>query len=459
MPTDPTQPALLPELAPRSSARRTIHYLGSKLRLLAPIRRAIESVAPPGQPICDLFSGSGVVSLALASDWDVTSVDIQEYSRVLCSGLTSPPADAPGQGRRLRDRASSGSFRQQLRQSLSPLLAHEHRCATDASQGGVDGLCDMLEHGSLLALDTRRDIPPPLRRAARNALNALTQQGLASGPTTVVTRHFGGRYFSWEQAIDLDALLAEIHVLDDRERDFHLAATFAAASDIVSTIGKHFAQPTKLRDSAGMPKKHLVNRTLRDRETSVFDRYSAYCQSLGEPRPATRPHRAVRSDYVEFLERDTTQFAAVYADPPYTRDHYSRYYHVLETMALRDEPEVATTKIRSNGVPRLSRGIYRLQRHQSPFCIPTKAAGAFEQLFAKVATRRMPLILSYSPYRVDTGNRPRLLTMDELLGIAEKHFNEVEAVPVDGVAHNKLNLLDRNVKVDYAAEVLITCRP
>ena len=439
--------------------RRTIHYLGSKLRLLTPIRRAVESVAPPGQPICDLFSGSGVVSLALASDWDVTSVDIQEYSRVLCSGLVGPPADSPREGRQLCDRASGGSFRQQLRHSLTPLLTHERRCMSDASQGDVDGLCDLLEYGSLLVHETRDDIPPLLRRAENTSLHELSQRGLASGPTTIVTRHFGGRYFSWEQAIDFDALLAEIDLLDDRERDFHLAAVFAAASDIVSTIGKHFAQPTKLRDSAGTPKHYLVNRTLHDRETNVFDRYSTYCQSLGEPRPGIRPHRAVRSDYAEFLETNTTQFAAVYADPPYTRDHYSRYYHVLETMALRDEPKVATTKIRSNGVPRLSRGVYRLQRHQSPFCIPTKAAGAFEQLFAKVATRHMPLVLSYSPYRASTGNRPRLLTMDELLAIAEKHFNKVEPVPIDGVVHSKLNLLDRNVKVDYAAEALITCRP
>ncbi len=440
--------------------RRTIHYLGSKLRLLAPIRRAIESVAPPGQPICDLFSGSGVVSLALASDWNVTSVDIQEYSRVLCSGLVGPPADASGEGHRLCDRAFGGTFRQQLRQSLEPVLTHERRCMTDASLGDVDGLCDLLEHGSLLALDTRDDIPLLLRRAANTALYELSQRGLASGPATIVTRHFGGRYFSWEQAIDFDALLAEIDLLGDGERDFHLSAVFAAASDVVSTIGKHFAQPIKLRDPTGTPKNHLIKRTIHDRKTGVFGRYSAYCQSLGEPWPGSkRPHHAVRSDFVKFLETNTTPFAAVYADPPYTRDHYSRYYHVLETMALRDEPEVATTKIRSNGVPRLSRGIYRLQRHQSPFCIPSKAVGAFEQLFAKVATRRTPLVLSYSPYRASTGNRPRLLTMDELLAIAKKHFNEVESVPIDGVAHNKLNLLDRNVKVDYAAEVLITCRP
>ena len=78
--------------------QRTIHYLGSKLRLLDPIRRAVAAVAPVSQPVCDLFAGSGIVSLALASDWDVTSVDIQEYSRVLCNGLVNPPPNAANEG-------------------------------------------------------------------------------------------------------------------------------------------------------------------------------------------------------------------------------------------------------------------------------------------------------------------------------------------------------------------------
>lgn len=458
VPTKPRQPALQ-EFGSGPTVRRTIHYLGSKLRLVPPIRRAIASVAPEGDPICDLFSGSGVVSLALAPDWNVTSVDIQEYSRVLCNGLVAPPADAPSTAERLCHRAAGGSFGRRLRQSLLDLLSHERNCIAGASQGEVGGLCDLLEHGSLLALDTRDEIPLTLRDAARASLNELHNQGLASGAGTVVTRHFGGRYFSWEQAIDFDTLLAEIHLLDGRARDFHLSALFAAASDVVSTIGKHFAQPTKLRDSAGDPKEHLVSRTVRDRKTSVPKLYRAYCQSLSERGRASRPHRAVRSDYMEFLKNDSTRFAAVYADPPYTRDHYSRYYHVLETMALRDEPAVATTKIRSGGVPRLSRGVYRLHRHQSPFCIPSKAVGAFDQLLSCVAQRRTPLVLSYSPYRASTGNRPRLLTMDELFAIARRHFAEVESIPIDGVVHNKLNVVNRNVEVDYIAEVLISCRP
>ncbi len=459
MPTIPAQLPLLPDLAAQRSVQRTIHYLGSKLRVVDPIRRAVSAVAPVGQPVCDLFAGSGIVSLALAADWDITSVDIQEYSRVLCNGLFNSPPSARNQAVHLCDQAYAGSLRSQLRSALCGLLAHEQQCLADAADGGaMEGLCDLLEHGSLLPLNGRKDMPPPLRTEVTAAIDKLDELGLARGPETVVTRHFGGRYFSWEQAIDFDALLAQIHFLDQPYLDFHLAAALVVASDVVNTVGKHFAQPIKLRDAKGFPKRHLVKQTLRDRALNVFDSYRACCESLASLRRTRGHHRAVQSDYLDFLESDTTPFAAIYADPPYTRDHYSRYYHVLETMALRDEPEVATTKIRSNGVPRLSRGVYRLQRHQSPFCIPTKAPGAFKHLFVSVAKREIPLVLSYSPYQASTRNRPRLLTIDQLLDIAKRHFNEVEIVPVDGISHNKLNLTERNVNVECPAEVLISCR-
>ena len=231
------------------------------------------------------------------------------------------------------------------------------------------------------------------------------------------------------------------------------------ASDVVNTVGKHFAQPIKLRAGSGLTKRHLVKQTLRDRKMRVFDRYLKSAQSVARLRKVPGCHRAVRSHYVDFLEEDPTRFAAFYADPPYTRDHYSRYYHVLETMALRDDPEVSTTKIRSGGSLRLSRGLYRLQRHQSPFCIPKRARGAFEDLFLRVAARRAPLILSYSPYQRTAGNRPRLLTMDELLDSARRHFRYVDVIPVSGVSHSKFNIKRRNVRVDSHAEVLISCHP
>ena len=450
---------LFPHLPSERSVERTIHYLGSKLRLLGPIRRAVAEVTPVGESVCDLFAGSGIVSLALAADWNVTSVDIQEYSRVLCSGLYDPPTNAHKAGAQLCERASASTLRSQLRYALRGLLAREHQYVADAAGGEVDGLCDLVEHGSLLALNGRTEMPPGLQSDLKSALGHLDEQGLGKGSETVITRHFGGRYFSWKQAIDFDALLAAIHLGGESHRDFMLAAAMVVASDLVNTVGKHFAQPIKLRDPSGVPKRHLVKRTLQDRMLSVFDSYRVCCESLAKLRPSRGQHLAVRSDYFEFLARDATPFAALYADPPYTRDHYSRYYHVLETMALRDDPEVATTKIRSNGVPRLSRGIYRLQRHQSPFCIPTRAARAFAYLFDGVARRGIPMVLSYSPYQPSAGNRPRLLTIDQLLSMAKDHFSEVRVAPVEGMAHNKFNIARRNVIVNSHAEVLISCYP
>ena len=457
MQTNSTQLSFLSDSSAGRGVQRTIHYLGSKLRAVDPIRRAVSAVAPVGQPVCDLFAGSGIVSLALGSDWDVTSVDIQEYSRVLCNGLANVPQSPHNEGTHLCKQANASSLRSELRAALAGLLAHEQKCLTKAADGSVEGLCDLLEYGSLLPLNASRDMPPTLRAELSVAIDKLDALGLARGPQTVVTRQFGGRYFSWQQAIDLDAVLAQIHSLNHNFRDFYLSAAFVVASDIVNTVGKHFAQPIKLRDGNGHPKRHLVKQTLRDRTLDVFDSYRACCHSLATIRRSGRANRAVKSDYLDFLKDDDTPFAAIYADPPYTRDHYSRFYHVLETMALRDDPEVATTKIRTDGVPRLSRGIYRLDRHQSPFCIPTKALGAFEHLISAVAERHVPLILSYSPYQSSTENRPRLLTIEQLLDITKRHFREVEIVPVDGISHSKFNLTERNVIVEYPAEVLISC--
>lgn len=459
MPTTSSQLPLLDNFPSNRSVQRTIHYLGSKLRVLHKIQRAVSAIAPSGQPVCDLFAGSGVVSLALASEWDVTSVDIQEYSRVLCNGLLHPPLNATTTAARLCEQTVNGTLRKRLRSALRDLLIHEKQCLADAADVAIEDLCDLLEHGSLLPHNGQADIPPALHTRFTAALSKLKEFGLSTGAETVVTRHFGGRYFSWQQAIDFDGLLAEVHRIEQPSRDFYVAAALVVASDVVNTVGKHFAQPIKLRDANGVPKTHLVRQTLRDRSLSVFDSYRAACDSLIKLGRTRGKHRAVRSDYLDFLKNDPTEFAAFYADPPYTRDHYSRYYHVLETMALRDDPEVATTKIRSNGMPRLSRGVYRLQRHQSPFCIPSKAAGAFSSLLSRVAMRATPLVLSYSPYQASAGNRPRLLTIEQLLKVAKQHFSEVEIVPVDGISHNKLNLTERNVSVQCPAEVLITCHP
>ena len=73
----------------------------------------------------------------------------------------------------------------------------------------------------------------------------------------------------------------------------------------------------------------------------------------------------------------------VYFDPPYTKRQYAAYYHILETIALGDEPIV-------EGVG----GIRPWKDKASDYCYKVRAASALESLVADCTARRV--FLSYS---------------------------------------------------------------
>ena len=199
----------------------------------------------------------------------------------------------------------------------------------------------------------------------------------------------------------------------------------------------------------------LLPQTVRDRTRDAFAYYAKWLHELKELSPEAN-HMVVRGDYRTILADPAVPMGVVYADPPYTRDHYSRYYHVLETMARHDNPPISTTKIRSRE-SRLSRGMYRTGRHQSPFSIVSEAPSAFEALAALSSARGVPLLLSYSPFY--GSSRPRVIELDDLLSILRGHFSDVRSSWIPGSVHSKLNASARNVAVLHDAEVLVTCLP
>lgn len=449
-----------PQLGRPPSALRTIHYLGSKLRLLQPIAEAVAQVAPPGARVCDLFAGSGTVSLYLSSIWKVLASDIQEYSRVLCNGLLNPPptlGERTTVGQELVRQAKAGTLRDRLQYALAGILDHERICTAEAAGGDTDGLCGIMECPPLIAEDTKPS-HGPLETLWRSARRGVAAGGLAQDVGSVVTTFFGGVYFSWRQAVDLDALLEQVHRLGTAQKDYYLACVLMAASEIVNTVGKHFAQRANPRKGSGEVKTPLVRSAVRDRSQDVFRAFLSSIDRLNVSLQHDMCHRAFREDFADLLGDRNLRFDAVYADPPYTRDHYSRYYHVLETMALHDRPDVSKSSIRSGGVARLSRGVYRRDRHQSPFCIHSRAEAAFHRLAGGVARRNVPLVLSYSPYKEDAGQRPRVLTAKGLLDILRSHFRAVDVREVPNIAHRKLNLIERNVAMSGTAELLMVCQ-
>ena len=438
---------------------RPIHYLGSKLRLMNQIREVVNQVDASQGPICDLFAGSGTVSKALSSHRDVVAVDIQEYSRVVCSALLKPAEVNSRAVEKLLQGLNNSQQAQLLTWAVDPLITYEAHCQGAAASGNAEPLCDLIEHGSLINKENNicNAAQPALCSALAEVHSRLGAAGFHSTPDALVTRYFGGSYFSFLQASQLDIILRETANLPCEQRDTFLAAILSTASEIVNTVGKQFAQPLRPRSSNGTPKPSLAQLTARDRSLIVFDVYQTWLMRYLSNPKSHRQHTIIREDYQKALKDFQGNISVVYADPPYTRDHYSRFYHVLETLCLRDNPEVSAVKIK--GKEYASRGIYRKDRYQSPFCIKSQAPAAFTRLFSEVRRREVPLILSYSPYKKDTTGRPRMMTIQEIETLARKHYKRVETLSAGKIAHNKLNNAEKNSIVLYDAEVLIVCEP
>jgi len=103
----------------------------------------------------------------------------------------------------------------------------------------------------------------------------------------------------------------------------------------------------------------------------------------------------------------------VFIDPPYSGVHYSRFYHVLETVALGECGEVSGT----GRYPDSS------LRPVSKFSIKTKAPKALDDLLQAVAKKEAKAILTFPNHQCSNG-----LSGDLVREIGQRHFQIIEKV-------------------------------
>lgn len=448
----PDSPSL--DKIPSQSEFRTIHYLGSKARLLDDIEVLVRELNPSNAPVCDLFSGSGAVAARMSCSWEVTSVDVQEYARVLASALISPQTLESRLVDEIIDDATATVSEANCH--LVALSEYEDACTERALLGDLGPLANVVEEGSMgAAMASSSDRVSAFGELVHHAANELFG---ADGMCPIANRvcfYYGGVFFSYRQAMELDALAEAAERVPSEARDTVFAAIVGVASAISGTVGNQFAQPLRPRNGSGDLKQSALKAVARVRQESVIGQFRDQLQRYRTVLPRPHANKARRIDFREFLaESEPEAFRVVYADPPYTRDHYSRFYHVLETICNRADPGLSMTKSAGAVVP--SRGLYRVNRHQSPFCIKSQARGAFLDLFDGVARLGSDLVLSYSPFESDS--HPRLLTIDAIVELAESRFYSIEIVPAGAFAHSKFNASHLRKEPADEAELFLICR-
>ncbi len=444
---------------------RPIQYLGSKLRLVKEISEIVES-NKTSNLVCDLFSGSGVVSHFLANKNAVISLDIQYYSTVISSALINGRKFSKEEITSFIKEATDNAIFSDLQFMYEPLTSLEESLLKSKLASDDDKLkfASFVENCSVYSYLKSNNLFPDTENIVLTALKKFEERFKAatelSRKTSYCSLYYGGVYFSFRQSIMIDALLFKINELksiDKPKYSILLASLLSTLSEIVATVGKQFAQPMKLTDKNNKPKKLLASRSVRDRNYDVVTIFTKWLNEYSSNCFQQPTNKSITSDYKYFLDNCKENIGCFYADPPYTIDHYSRFYHILESIALYDYPELATMN-KSNVGNVIMKGLYRVDRHQSLFCVPSQVKGAFTDLFEGASKFNCPLLLSYSPFEENTTHRPRLLSIDEIISLANKYYESVEVIEIKQHQHRKLNQAKNNTEALKHGEVMILCK-
>lgn len=189
---------------------------------------------------------------------------------------------------------------------------------------------------------------------------------------------YSDTYFSKHQCQEISTIRTLIAGLTEPYvKEIYLTALAYSMSLCQSSTG-HFAQY--------LPKDHPRLKYLRS--MSVFDTFRQKCAET-EIVLSRFKGKVFNLEIKDFLNHDylyehARSGSVAYLDPPYSPAQYSRYYHLLETVFLDDEPSVSF------------KGVYREDRFQSDFCSTRKALKAFENVIASTSKNDWHLVISYA---------------------------------------------------------------
>jgi len=212
------------------------------------------------------------------------------------------------------------------------------------------------------------------------------------------TKTYKDTYFSRSQCREIETLRLAISTYPEEPLHSMLLTSLAYAMGYSQSSPGHFAQY--------MPPDHARVQALR--KLSVRAAFFEYLRLLNVNTTGAS-NEVHQSDVHEFLASPPASLGneqvVAYLDPPYSPAQYSRYYHLIETVLLNDEPEVAF------------KGLYRPDRFSSNFCSERHVLTEFQRVLEQVSNRGWDLAISYGTHA--------LLPSDELLGLTKLHFRNV----------------------------------
>jgi adenine-specific DNA-methyltransferase len=374
-----------------------VSYMGTKRRLASAVAEVV-ALAQSG-PMLDLFSGMCAVASAVSPGRQIWCNDVQHFAAEVAAAFFTS-TEAP----RSSDTVINIVSREFLRNGRT--LCARFASELSAERAALDsGDADRIARTDALAPNVAVSHPLSVERL-------ILSRFPGRSPYRLFSITFSGGYFGLGQCIEIDSIRFAVDRLRNREvigRDQHrwmILALCQAACKVGNTTG-HFAQFLKV-------KKSNLQRFVRQRRRSVWSEWLDAIRTY-KPLGSTswrQKNRAIRSDALSLLydlRSARRKPAVIYADPPYTGDHYSRFYHLYETLVRYDYPQ-------SIGI-----GRYRPDRFASSFSLKTQVARQIEELTESCSRIGSELVLSY-PQNGLLEN-----STETIISILRKHYSRCEA--------------------------------
>ena len=368
-------------LVTRTAFPLPMQYLGSKQRIAGWILEEIQSSFPQASTLFDLMSGSGAIAHeANMRGWNVHTNDIQPYSyQVLKSAFTSPRDGL----QELIDWFAAGG--------LTDVLLDGGRASAKNA---------LREEDDFAAGMTIGDFDWHLYKEFCSQFSGSHTE--ATGDFDLFSTYYPNTYFGVRQCLEIDAIRSKAESVSE-SAGTHLIGALISSLTFVSSTTTHLAQFLK-------PNSHASATSLLTRRSMSIEAQVVRRLRLLQQYPTPKVSSTMNLGFQEALTtvRSDSRSTVVYADPPYFKEHYSRYYHVLDTVALYDYPEL-TYNNRLNSV---TIGRYRTERIVSDFGLRSKVADAFSEMFGLAKSRGFEMALSYAS--------TSLLPADDIVKLAER---------------------------------------
>lgn len=356
-----------------------VKYMGNKGKMLSTLGGIIAFHSKNAARIADPFCGSAVVSwyLAESTNKEIISGDIQSFAVARASAVV--------------ERLEAITPESILKLWFCRASVVVDRVASHFPNHLKSIEPDLTDPALIKRVVTQS------RKFCQDVLPVVFQEFEGKWP---ISKAYGGYYFSPAQALVFDALRQTLPT-NAAKRKVALAALVEATSRAAASPG-HTAQPFQPTATSA---KYIIEAWLRNPWTLVEDAVANIAS-----RSANKPGQGIIGDFTKTIAK-LEAGDLVFADPPYSGVHYSRFYHVLETITRGDEFEPE------------GRGRYPAleNRPSSAFSKKSEAHFAASKLLNCCAKNKLTLVLTFPTEDASNG-----LTANDFIRIGRSVFSKIE---------------------------------